>query len=71
MKTKQEPMSAGHALAHYRTDLEMTQDDLAEILRVSAPFVSMLEGGQRTPGRKLAVRIRELTGITEKSWDEV
>ena len=47
---------------------EMTTTALAALLGVSAPTVSQLTTGVRTPSLSLAVRIQHVTGIQASEW---
>ena len=50
-------------LTNYRHVQGLTQDQLGELLEITASYVSLIECGKRQPGHKLARRIEERCGI--------
>ena len=54
----------------WRTERDMTQAQLAELLQVSYEQVSRAETGYHLPSLLLAVRISRVTGgrVPEESW---
>lgn len=57
-------MTEPHPLKRYRADMEMNQDQLAELLGVSKGAVSRWETGERTPRHNKLLLISEKTGIS-------
>lgn len=52
-----------------RTELNLTQAQVADILGVSQKTISAIETGERQPGRKLTRRIKYQFGLTvEEIW---
>jgi DNA-binding XRE family transcriptional regulator len=51
-----------------RIKADLSQTAAAELLDISQPLVSKIETAERTPGRKLAIRIRETFGIPYEAW---
>lgn len=43
-----DPVSLGRALAHYRAQAGLTQDQLAGLAGLHRPYLSGLEGGKKT-----------------------
>lgn len=52
-----------NSLSRFLKEKNMTQADLAKKLRVSRSLISFYLSGQRQPGREMARRISNLTGI--------
>jgi transcriptional regulator with XRE-family HTH domain len=57
-------------LGAYRRESRRTANSIAEGLGISRNYLNLMEVGDRKPGRHLAVRIEELTGIPVVAWDE-
>jgi transcriptional regulator with XRE-family HTH domain len=55
-------------LREARIKADLSQTAAAEQLGVSQALVSKIEAAERTPGRKLAIRIREAFGIPYEAW---
>lgn len=55
-------------LREARIKADLSQTAAAEQLGVSQTLVSKIETAERTPGRKLAIRIREAFGIPYEAW---
>jgi len=54
-------MSKKHPLETYRVSQKITQAKLAEILGISAPYMSRILNGGRYPGGRIMARIERLT----------
>lgn len=57
-------MATNHPLAKYRAERQITQEVLAQELRVTPTTISRYETGERTPRPKDARRISDHTGIS-------
>lgn len=58
----------GERLRRYRQAQHMSQDALAAALGVTQGMIHQLEKGIAAPGRALAGRIEEMTGIPMRDW---
>jgi transcriptional regulator with XRE-family HTH domain len=58
------------SLREGRHAIGLTQAQVAELVGCSDVYVSLMESGQRKPGRDLAVRIERLTGYPVAAWCE-
>jgi transcriptional regulator with XRE-family HTH domain len=45
-----------------------SQNEAAEILGITAPYLSQLLSGVRTPGLANAIKFEQITGIAAGSW---
>jgi len=52
----------------YRESMGYSQEKLGEFLNVSREYISMLENGERRPGRELSYNIEKLANIPMRSW---
>jgi len=52
----------------WRVRNEMRQGVLAERLGISQTHLSAIEAGNATPGREVAIRIEDVTGISAREW---
>ena len=57
-------------LARWRAKLGLTARQVAEILKCDHSYVVRLERGSRSPGRRIAIRIQQLTRIPVGAWDQ-
>ena len=63
-KTKQETLKAlGKKIKKLRKDNELTQEKLAEQLRISTVYVGFLEAGKGSPSLKLLMKISRKFGV--------
>ena len=52
----------------WRIRKELSQGEMADRLGVSQKRLSQIECGSGVPGRDLAVRIEDMTGIAVREW---
>lgn len=52
----------------WRARNEMRQGTLADRLQISQSHLSAIEAGTAAPGRDVAARIEEVTGIAVREW---
>lgn len=57
MARKRKKPDAGSAIRHFRQEKELSQEELADRLDTSPPYVSMLESGKRYPSIEMLIRI--------------
>ena len=58
MKTNRKKLAGvGVALREFRQKAELSQDELADRMDVSTPYISMLESGKRYPSIETLIRI--------------
>lgn len=55
-------------LKHYRRELKLTQEGLAEKVGVHKDYISMIERGKRTPGFSLSKKIAD---VLNKSIEDI
>jgi plasmid maintenance system antidote protein VapI len=61
--------SAGQLLTEWIDKrFDGNQKNAAEYLEISEAYVSYLKDGERAPGRELAIRIQDETGIPVTAW---
>jgi len=61
----QEPHTPGSWLKQRRLDLGLTQQQVAEVLGVSGPSVSLYESDNRTPGAATCAALRKVLLMDE------
>lgn len=47
----------GKTIREFRLQAELSQDDLADRMDVSTPYISMLESGKRYPSLEMLIRV--------------
>lgn len=55
-------------LAAYLRRSRLKQNELADMVGVSAPYLSQIVRGRRKPGLDMALRIEQVTGVPVDSW---
>jgi DNA-binding XRE family transcriptional regulator len=60
-----------HHLREWRESLSYSQAEAAVALGVDQTTISCWERGDRTPGLRLAIAIRKVTGIPVESWSQI
>lgn len=63
-------MTGRQQLAAFMERKQLTQEDIAAKLGVTASYVSFLLSGDRSPSLRLAVKIQSLTGIKPTAFVE-
>ena len=53
----------GVAIREFRLQSGLSQDELADRMDISTPYVSMLEGGKRYPSIEMLIRIAIALGV--------
>jgi len=71
MITETPPATPGLQLKVWRVRHQIKQSDAAARLGVSTSHLSNIESGAGLPGRNLAVRIEDMTGIPARDWSTV
>lgn len=61
MKNYKGSYSIGNALKNYRKREEITQNTLAEELKISPQYVGILERGEKMPAMDVFIRIAKVT----------
>ena len=65
MKTTRKKLpGVGVTIRTFRQDAGFSQDDLADRMDVSTPYISMLESGKRYPSIEMLVRIAIALGVS-------
>lgn len=58
MKTpRKKLMTVGTTIKEFRVQAGLSQDDLADRMDISSPYISMLESGRRYPSVEMLIRI--------------
>ena len=58
MKTTRKKLSGvGKTIKEFRLQATLSQDELADRMDLSTPYISMLEGGKRYPSIEMLIRI--------------
>lgn len=65
-------MTAPERLAAYLKRTETSQADFARLVGMTAPMLSMVLSGRRTPGRDASLEIELATGgkVSARSWSK-
>lgn len=57
--------------AEWLRDTERSQQEASYDLRVTPSALSMYLTGERTPGRKIALKLRDIAGVPVDAWDDL
>jgi len=49
--------SFGRVIRERRRQLNLTQEEVAQRIKTSTPYIGLLEGGKRNPSRKVVCRV--------------
>jgi len=60
---KTETLSFGQAIRQRRRELGLTQEELARRLKVSAPYVALLESANRHPSEEIVIKLGRELGL--------
>lgn len=57
MSSPRKKLSVGATLREFRLQAGLSQDELADRMDISSPYISMLESGRRYPSIEMIIRI--------------
>jgi transcriptional regulator with XRE-family HTH domain len=56
----------GEVIRTRRRELDLTQDEVASLIKTSTPYVGLLESGKRHPSDKIVTRLAEVLGLDNR-----
>jgi transcriptional regulator with XRE-family HTH domain len=66
MARKIEQNAFGRLLRDRRRKLELTQQEVARLIKTSTPYIGHLEAGKRHPSEKTVIRLAEVLGLDRR-----
>ena len=68
MSEKRDKTGFGNRLRAVRTEPQMTQEQLAELVGMKSQNIARLESGGRTPGWDTVLKLAEALGVTPDAF---
>jgi transcriptional regulator with XRE-family HTH domain len=64
--TRRKERSFGQVIRERRRQLDLTQQEVAQRIKTSTPYVGHLESGKRHPSEKILARLAEVLGLDRR-----